>query len=245
MKKVFLLGGYDLEMIEIKNILDNQDIFYIDKKLSWGANLSSYEDELNKYQNDYIIYGIELKEDITPPKNYIQIDHHNKNSFKKSSIEQTANILNINLNRYQKLVSINDSRYIKGLEEFGATKEEIKSIREKDRQYQGISQKDEDLAQISIEKSNSNIIYSQTNHFSAISDRAYFLYKDYIVYDDLKVVFYFYKVETVLSFLHLKNIENKYIYYGGGEYGFVGIEEKALKKEKILFLVKEFSSYER
>jgi hypothetical protein len=42
----FFLGGYDLEMLEIRKILEscgykeNEDFF--DKKLKWGAKLSEY-----------------------------------------------------------------------------------------------------------------------------------------------------------------------------------------------------------
>ena len=47
-KKVFLLGGYDLEMLEIKKILDSKNVEYKDKNLSWGAKLSDYQDILEK-----------------------------------------------------------------------------------------------------------------------------------------------------------------------------------------------------
>jgi len=97
-KILFFLGGYDLEMITIKDILELNNLKYIDKNLSWGTKLSNYKDELEKYQ-DYTIYGVELEQDITPPKNYIQIDHHNQNFNKPSSIEQVAKILGIELNR--------------------------------------------------------------------------------------------------------------------------------------------------
>jgi len=75
MKMLFLLGGRDLEMVTIKDILDRHGVMYADKKLSWGAKLSEYREYLDF---DGVIYGIELIEDREPPKNYIAIDHHNE-----------------------------------------------------------------------------------------------------------------------------------------------------------------------
>jgi len=53
MGKLFLLGGYDLEMLEIKKLLlayqkqNNNAIEIADLKLSWGAKLSNYTSYLN------------------------------------------------------------------------------------------------------------------------------------------------------------------------------------------------------
>jgi len=74
-KRIFLLGGIDLEMIAIKKILEKYNLYYKNKELSWeNAKLSQYEQYLN--DNDSF-FGIELDEDITPPKYYTKIDHHN------------------------------------------------------------------------------------------------------------------------------------------------------------------------
>ena len=72
-KKVFLLGGYDLEMLEIKKILDSKNVEYKDKNLSWGAKLSDYQDILEKYKNeeDVILYGVELEANITDRKSVV------------------------------------------------------------------------------------------------------------------------------------------------------------------------------
>ncbi len=47
---IFLLGGHDLEMQEIRNILEEKQLKYFDYNLAWGAKLSSYskvfDDEL-------------------------------------------------------------------------------------------------------------------------------------------------------------------------------------------------------
>ena len=204
-KTIFFLGGKDLEMLTIKELFEANNIDYIDKNLSWGAKLSSYEDELKKYQ-DYTIYGIELEQDITPPPNYNEIDHHNQNSNRLSSIEQVAKILDIKLNRYQKLVALNDSGYIKAMREFGATKEEIKSIRAKDRLAQGVSKKDEELAIQSLKEADNNKIYSYTSHFSTICDMVFEEYDSYIIYNDTKTLFYGYNQKDIIEYLKQKSL---------------------------------------
>ena len=102
-KKIFLLGGYDLEMLEIKKLLsDKPDILVFDKSLKWDNSLlSAYADILLEYGNkaNIDIFGIELRaEGVTSkPDNYHLIDHHNDLSERDSSIEQVANLLNIKL----------------------------------------------------------------------------------------------------------------------------------------------------
>ena len=239
---LFLLGGYDLEMLEIKSLLDLYNIKYIDKKLSWGAKLSDYKDKLDF---NGTIYGIELYEDITPPNNYIAIDHHGQNDYKPSSLEQIAEILNLKLTRKQKLIAANDSRYISGMKALCATQEEINKIRKHDRQMQGITQVDEQKAKESLENSTSNIIYSITPYFSAISDMAYYKYDNYIIYNDTKINFYGYKKDHILSFLDAQNIKETNYYFGGGEFGFVGIKDKVLNKQELETLIKEFKKVEK
>jgi len=236
-KRIFLLGGHDLEMEEIKNILQSAGENYIDKQLAWGAQLSDYKEYLNF---DGTIYGVELQEDIVAPKNYSEVDHHGKNDYKPSSLEQVVQILNLKLTKQQKLIAANDSRYISGMKKLCATQKEIDEIRQLDRESQGITKYDEKLARQSFIISNGNIMYSITPHFSATSDIAYYKYDNYIIYNYSKVMFYGYKKDLILKFLDSLNIKEEMYYYGGGEFGFVGIKESALEKEQIKTVLEEF-----
>jgi len=236
-KKLFLLGGYDLEMLEIKSILDAYKISYVDKKLSWGSKLSEYKNELNF---DGIIYAVELEEDITPPANYIQIDHHGINDNNPSSLEQVASILDISLNRKQELISANDSRYIEGMKLINASEDEINEIRKQDRKAQGITNEDEILAKKSIERSSSHIVYSLTEKFSVVSDFIYYIHEQYIIYNDRKIIFYNYEKNKIIEYLEKYNITINNYYHGGGEFGFVGIKENILNKNQIKKIIKEF-----
>lgn len=245
-KYVFLLGGKDLEMEEIKNILDRHDCHYIDKNLNWGAKLSDYREEINKIESTYTIVGIELFKDIEIDKSYLEIDHHNKNVNKKSSIEQIAELLDIKLSRYQKLVAINDTGYIDALKKFGASEEEIKKIRRADRRAHGVTEEDERLAEESIKRNKIIIndlvvVKSKTNKFSTITDRLYPTEK-LLIYTDDEFTYYGCFARELGQKYQEKYGQEK-VYYGGGEDGYFGVAKSKLDLndiEKMVIEVMEF-----
>ena len=238
MKKIFLLGGHDLEMIEIKKILQQKKQKFFDKELSWGAKLSDYKEYFND-KDEFI--AIELEEDIDPPKHYEIIDHHGKLSCKPSALQQIAKILNIELTRWQKLVAANDARYIEGMKLLDATPQEVAKIRAADRVAQGISKKDEKLAEQSLNIVDLNYrIYSKTDHFSAVSDRIYDKFTQYIIYNDKKILFYGYVIKKLIAFMKRNSLEESHYYYGGGDFGFLGIKEGILNDKSIKNLLEEF-----
>ncbi len=173
---IFLLGGQDLEMQEIANLLEGQGIIFFDKHLTWDtAKLSCYQEELKTYSKEsFRIYGVELSEDITTPENYTAIDHHNGDSSPKSSLEQVADLLHLNLSRIQTLIAANDSAYIPGLKACQATQEEIEDIRRRDRKAQGVTEEEETAAEQAIKNSlrfddpQLWVIRSESPHFSLI-----------------------------------------------------------------------------
>ncbi|MBU1994369.1 hypothetical protein KKC15_06635 [bacterium] len=234
---LFLLGGCDLEMVTIKEILESLKLNYKDKNLSWGAKLSDYKEFLDF---DGMIYGIELFADIQAPQNYKEIDHHGKNFHMPSSLKQIATLLGVTLSREQELICANDSNYIAGMKALCATQTEIDATRKADKEAQGVTQEDEDLAKASMQTADSNIIFSKTPHFSATSDLAYFKNDNYILYNETKVVFYGYKTQAIINFLKTQKVDENSFYYGGGGFGFVGIKEGICTKEEIENLIKEF-----
>lgn len=235
--QVFLLGGYDLEMLTIKQMLEGViGCVVLDKQLKWGnAHLSVYQDELQQYANHHI-YGIEILEDITPPDNYHRIDHHNDYDYKQSSLEQVAEIVGVTLNRRQQLIAANDRGYIPEMQKLSASEEEIADIRRLDRAAQGITAEDEALAQESVKNNLQTsgsliIVKSQTSCFSAICD-ILFPYKRLLIYTESEWMFYGEgKTELVES---LKDsIREKKVLYGGGDHGFIGSKKYAYSKEEI------------
>lgn len=144
---VFLLGGNDLEMAEIKNLLEVEQIPYQDNNLSWGASWDSYKNWcLDKGKAYEKIYGIELAGD-KPAANCILIDHHGKNMNRPASILQVCEIIGINPSRRQELIAANDAGYIPAMLHIGASREEIAQIRREDRTLSGCTEKDEENAQ--------------------------------------------------------------------------------------------------
>ena len=75
---LFLIGGADLEMSTIKQLLIANGFTegknMADHHLAWGAKLSDYQNLFNETQT---FVGIELVNDITPPLHYI----NNRNKF--------------------------------------------------------------------------------------------------------------------------------------------------------------------
>lgn len=245
MKKfLVLIGGYDLEMLAIKKILDKNNIDYVDKKLFWGAKLSDYKNEIIK-NKDKTIVGIELYKDLEIDFDYIEIDHHNQNSNKDSSIEQISELFGITLNREERLIALNDKGYIPAMEKYGATREEIEKIRYMDREAQGVTKQDEELAVKSInenkkEYSNLLIVKSFTSKFSTITDRLYPT-KNMLVYTDEEFTYYGEKAKEFGE--HFQKIYGDKIYFGGSSQGFFGAGQGSLAKEEIEKIVSEVVEY--
>lgn len=235
-KKHFLLGGYDLEMQEIERLLINHNCSYSNASLNWqNAHLSQYAHEISALsKSDTNIYGIELFEDITPPPNYIRIDHHNDFSDRPSSLIQVAELLNIELNRYQQLIAANDVGYIPAMMSLGASTEEISAIRLADRQAQGVTDNDEELAIKSInnlEKYNElTIVKALSPKFSPICDRL-FPYKALLIYTDQELTYYGNLVPK-LKHLFNEHINSHKIYYGGND-SYLGIVKDAFTPNEI------------
>lgn len=249
-KRIFLLGGNDLEMTTIKNLLVNAGEQFETHDLRWdNAKLSSYEKTLGEYGNspDYQIYGVELNEDIPHPDNYVRIDHHNDFANKPSSLEQVATLLGLAMDRHMQLVAANDSRYIPGMIKLGASREEIDDIRRADRAAQGVSEGDDErLAEESLKSckgdaSNLYVVKSLTSKFSTICDRMY-PYRRLLIYNDDIAEFYGEGVNDLTS-LFKSELDAKKMYHGGGDSGYLGTVSGAYSKEEIAGIVDKIRTH--
>lgn len=246
----FLLGGYDLEMLEIRDLLEKQKVTYFDNQLRWdNAFLNQYTDILPSYSKckNTTIYGIELQEQGVTciPENYIRIDHHNDYNSKPSSLQQVADILGVSLNRYQQLVAANDSGYIPAMQALGATPVEIMEIRRKDRAAQGVTEKDELLAEKAIlEKSIKNniiIIKAYSSRFSPICDRLY-PYRQLLIYTDDELMYYG-EGKKLLTKKFTEEIKDGKMFHGGSDNGYLGTVKGIFSKEEIIILKENIKSY--
>ena len=242
----FLLGGADLEMQTIRDVLVRQDIPFVDHHLRWdNALLSSYQKELQEIKEGQTIYGIELREDILPPACYRAIDHHNGLSSFPCALEQVMGILQLPMNRYEQLVSANDKAYIPGMLALGATSEEIATIRLADRKAQGVTEEEEHLAERAIADNKEFvngliIVHALSSRFSPICDRL-FPYHKLLVYTDSEWMYYGEESTKVRELFSDELLEGN-LFYGGGEQGYVGIKQNVYDKNEILEMVDEIKN---
>lgn len=243
---IFLLGGKDLEMETIKEMLQGRNLEFYDKNLNWGnAALSQYKEELERHKEDLVI-AIELRCDIEVPANYLAIDHHNERNAEKSSIEQVADLLGIELNRYQQLVAANDKAYICGMIELGASKEEIEEIRLRDRRCQGITEVEEATAAKEVKQCKFSdgiaLVKTTLSHFTPLADTL-FGEKKVIIYNEHEICYYgslSQNLKDAFSYL----LKKKCAYYGGAENaGYFGLiltslEDREMLLEKLIELIK-------
>jgi len=129
-KYYFFLGGEDLEMHAIKNLLNSHKIPYLQTSTGWGAKANEFENEIKtKTAEGYTPVKIELTGGIDGVEDLIDVDHHNEQSATApASILQVCELLGIQPDRNIQLVAINDVGFSHGLLKFGATIEEIQKI---------------------------------------------------------------------------------------------------------------------
>lgn len=151
----FFLGGYDLEMLTIRQLLRTVPGTRVhDHQLAWGAAASSYRNEIA----DCLAAGnkavlIELKNDLglsSEQQSVIIVDHHDDRAGRDvpTSLEQVFELLKLPKEQWTtdyRLVAANDRGGVPGLRDAGATAEEIRTIRQRDRDAQGITFEEESI----------------------------------------------------------------------------------------------------
>jgi transposase-like protein len=236
---IFFLGGRDLEMREIRKLLQAQGyeegIGFFDKKLRWGVKLSAYREH---FLPDKTLVGIELSEDIAPPSNYLSIDHHNERSDEPASIEQVAKLLGVELNQRQRLVAANDKGYIPAMKAQGASQEEIDEIRRADRKAQKVTEEDERLAEIAIKwaftQGPVTLVKSLSSRFSPITDRMYGKTQRLLVFTEQELTYYgTAEDKALLAEAFEAEVKARKMYHGGQEGGFFGVDSGAFSAKEL------------
>lgn len=156
----------DLEAKTIVEMLEREKEEYLVTGQAWGASWENLEEEIKAEiekakKEEKTVYGVELQGNSNGAKN---VDHHiygeDNRSNEKSSIEQVAEILGVELTLEEQFVSANDKDYIPAMEKLGAElglseedlQEIIANIRMKDREMQGVTPEQEAQAQEAVEK---------------------------------------------------------------------------------------------
>jgi hypothetical protein len=181
---VFFLGGYDLEMVTIRDLIAAvapERLF--DKQLTWGAQASAYRDEIEAAiaRGDRPVL-VELPDDLAlGSKSVIVADHHGPRAGaqRPTSLHQVFDLLCLPPERWTRwldLVAANDRGHIPELRLMGATTDEIARIRAADRAAQGVTNEEELAAASAIENAERlaggslTVVRIPHAHASAVAD---------------------------------------------------------------------------
>lgn len=181
---IFLLGGHDLEMLEIRRLIEAAGAGFVDKGLSWGARMSDYRTEIEAaLATGQTPVTVELADDMAddwaPRRRMIVVDHHGGRAGdnQPSSLEQVFGLLGLpkaHWTRRMTLVAANDIGHVERLQRVGATREEILAIRAEDRAAQGVTAADEAEAARAISlrrrEGRLTIVETASSTSSAIAD---------------------------------------------------------------------------
>ncbi len=189
---LFCLGGHDLEMLTIKQLLEDNAQFVVDKQLRWGAVASAYREEIEQalVQNRVPVL-IELENDLAFEP-VILIDHHGDQAGETAptALHQVFDLLQLPAwSRWFELVAANDRGYIPALEALNASHAEICQIRLADRRAQGVSEHDDLVAHEAIQSmvvyGALSVVYLGHNRTAAVTDA---LFLEGIAYRNLLII---------------------------------------------------------
>ena len=145
----FFLGGHDLEMLTIRQLLADVGLAQAttDHALTWGARASAYEGEIRaalaRGQTPVLVeLADDLPGDIDRAR-LILVDHHGgrAGANQPSALRQVFELLPPGAaawTRWFDLVAANDIAHAPGLRAAGADADEVRAVRDADRRAQGI-----------------------------------------------------------------------------------------------------------
>jgi hypothetical protein len=206
---MFYLGGYDLEMVTIREFLTSIGQGFLDMNLAWGAKASAYREFINTSadRNETPVL-VELEVDIKLPVGTIVIDHHGDRFAEEASLIQVIKFFGRAITREDELIAANDSGYIPAMLAMGATQAEIDSIRLRDRQAQGVTEIMEMQAEHAIFTSfedthGTKVVYLANKKPSTVTDRLFTSWPD--------------GKQNLLVICQVMNEVDEYHYYGRGD----------------------------
>jgi hypothetical protein len=191
----------DLEAIEIKKLCELHHQLVLVTGQQWGASWSGLEPQIqsiiaNSPKGVYF-YGVELQ-GTAPYTNCYNIDHHRYGDDDrwnpKSSLEQVAELLGVEIGIREKMVVANDRGHIDAMKRLGEKlglnetlkSELISEIRLADRSAQGITPEQEAVAEEAIAHreviGDLTIVKMAHSKCATVTDRLYGQYKSLLVY---------------------------------------------------------------
>lgn len=155
---VFFLGGYDLEMVTIRDALIGEGQRVVDHRLGWGARLSHCKTQMEAaFAAGNPLIAVELTDDLAadwPPRIALtRIDHHGERAGEPYSLRQIFALLALPDKRWTRhfaLIAANDTGHVKAMAAMGASRAEMAAIRKGDRAAQGITPAEEAAGRIAL-----------------------------------------------------------------------------------------------
>jgi len=251
-KKVWIVPVNDLEAVEIRNLLANAGEKVLISQQSWGASWENLEPEIVAEINDLFqsnpdteVIGVELF-GVCPWSNSRTIDHHTwgsgDSSHELSSIEQVAEELGVELNRYLRLVAANDKAWFPGLKAAGATAGEVDVIRQADRCAQGVTPDDEAQAVRDIESAERRggrvLVRTTLSSYqvSPISDRLYGHADEWLITASNAWIYNGFRHLDIFRYMEELGLIVGPDWKGGpdesGYAGFVVVDDKSLQQQR-------------
>lgn len=248
----FFLGGHDLEMLTIRELLTSRGLEFRDADLSWGAKASAYGSQLKiETERGRTLVLVELELDIALPASadVVLIDHHGPlaGTDQPSALEQVARRLGIEAvefvsNRWWQLVAANDRGHVRAMRSLDppATDEEVRLVRQRDLTAQGVT--DDDLATararaaeaIRLANGRLTVVRCPTNRTGLVAEMMEPFFGG-AGYENLLVIGHsqvgFYGQGSLVTRLAEASPPAPASWYGGSlpEYGFWGAESDALE----------------
>ncbi len=158
-ERVWVVPNNDLEAVTIIELLKRKGERVIITNQQWGASWEGLEPEAKELlSKEAVVYGVELQGDSP----YRDIDHHrygdDDRTNPKSSLEQVAEILEVDLSIREQFIAANDRGYIPAMmqlgKELGMNEEEtqkmIQEIRLEERRISRITPEQEEQAEKAI-----------------------------------------------------------------------------------------------
>jgi len=246
--RIWIVPRNDLEAVEIIRLLEQHGELLVISRQAWGASWENLEPEVVSGVEDLLaqhpdaeVVGVELAG--TPPWGGRNIDHHQytdgDRSSEKSSIEQVAEILGHELNRYERLVAENDKGWIPALLAAGASQGEVDTIRLADRCAQGVTPDDEAQAVRDIAgaewRGRKVFIRCPRGVTSALTDRLYGQFDEALTAAPDKWIYYGPRARDIHVHVHAGGLGHARDWAGGRrESGYAGFIAPTPEAKKVI-----------
>lgn len=246
--RLWIVPRNDLEATEIIRLLENAGEQVVVSQQAWGASWENLEPHVAAAVEAILTESLETEpigiELIGEPRwNGRNIDHHGyaegDRSNEQSSIEQVAELIGHELNRYERLVAANDKGWYPALFAAGATAGEAETIRMADRCAQGVTPDQEAQAIRDIAaaewRGRNVLINCPRGSSSAVMDRLYSRYNEALTAAPDKWIYFGYRAREIRELIKQAGLGHLRDWVGGSpKSGYAGFVEPSAEAQRLI-----------